>query len=113
MIAAGQRRTDRETQMKLQMIEDERFPYVFVSTVEEVRRRDVDRAETWRKKHGGEMPESFYEERREGIFRDVPDALGAELVALRKREEELLDEIEQHIRSTGQGVVQEDWEPST
>jgi hypothetical protein len=77
--------------MKLSMVEDEKYPHVFVNSPQ-----DPDYA--------------AHHQRHE---RDVPDDLGIELLALRRREAELLDLIEKHIRSTGQRPVQEDWEPDS
>jgi hypothetical protein len=95
--------------MKLYLHEDELFPYLFIRTEEEVRQDDAVRAEQYRILHKSEMPPGHYREDRN--VREVPEDLARELIALRKREEEILYDMELHIRRTRQAPVQEDWEP--
>lgn len=95
--------------MKVQLHEDERYPYINIRTKADVREREAQSAEWYRKHHHKERPAEY--NASDDSFHDVPDELAEELIALRKREEEILYDMELHIRRTGQRPVQEDWEP--
>lgn len=89
--------------MKLYLVEDEKYPHVFVQTEEDVRKEDADRAENFRRNYGSEMPASYYHEGKG--FRVVPEHLGEELLQLRRRENEILQEIVDHLKETGQDPI--------
>jgi len=67
--------------MKMYLTKDEKYPHVFA------------------------VPEARHKKELESDARLIPDRLGLELVALRQREEDVLAEIEDHLRSTGQKPI--------
>ena len=67
--------------MKIWLSEDEHYPHVFVKGT----------------------PERFWSEV------DVPSDLGSELLVLREREKQLLHQIAEHLKATGQPAAFEDF----
>lgn len=92
--------------MKLYLSEDEKYPHIFVTSEEQAEEDRVLGIEQWERITYRESPKRPVPDRfgMPGLsdLRDVPDDIGAELVAIRKREAELLELIEKHLQATGQ-----------